>query len=469
MNRPCDNGNGRGNGERRSRTKTERTPVVRATLMAGMALLVAEPALAGLPALGGCPMFPADNIWNTAVDTLPVDANSSLYVATIGAGNSVHPDFGTVYAGAPNGIPYVTVPGTQPAVPITFTYWDESDPGPYPIPPNAPIEGGPTSTGDRHVLIVDVDHCNLYEIYDARPQPDGSWKGGSGATWSLASDALRPATWTSADAAGLPMLPGLVRYDEVASGEIAHALRFTAPATRNTYVWPARHKASSNTDVAYPPMGQRFRLKQDYDISGYSAANQVILRALKKYGMMLADNGSAWYISGAPDPRWNDDDLHALGQVPGSAFEAVDVTSLIVDVDSGKAVPPAPPPPLPAPPAGATYDVDGDGRYDALTDGLLMLRWMFGLRGTALVNGVTGSGATRTSAQIETYLGTLGAALDVDDNHVADALTDGIVILRRLFGLGGTPLIGGALGTNAARTTPSAIAAYIDGFTPAAP
>ncbi|MEO8136539.1 MAG: hypothetical protein ABI831_21505, partial [Betaproteobacteria bacterium] len=190
------------------------------------ALLAAAMNHAGAAAIvSGCPMFPADNIWNTAIETAPLDPNSATYVATIGAAVQLHPDFGTVYNGAPNGIPYITVPGTQPLVPITFTYAGDSDPGPYPIPPNAPIEGGPNASGDRHILIVDRDHCTLYEIYDARPQPDGSWLAGSGAKWDLRSNDLRTATWTSADAAGLPILPGLVRYDEVASGEITHALR----------------------------------------------------------------------------------------------------------------------------------------------------------------------------------------------------------------------------------------------------
>ena len=427
------------------------------------AALLSLPAHA-LPGLGGCSMFPPANIWNTAIDTAPLDVNSDAYVATIGSAGHVHPDFGTVYNGAPNGIPYVLVPGGQPSVAITFQYNSESDPGPYPIPPDAPIEGGPSSNGDRHVLIVDTGHCKLYEIYNARPQADGTWHGGSGAVWDLNSNALRPSTWTSADAAGLPILPGLVRYDEVAGGEIAHALRFTAPQTRNTFVWPGRHQASSLTDVQYPPMGQRFRLKAAFDISSYSAAMKVILRALKKYGMLLADNGSSWFISGAPDPRWDDNDLHTLQQISGDSFEAVDETALQVGANSGLAVQPAPPPPLPAPPAGATYDIDGDGHYDALTDGVLIVRYLLGMRGPDLVQGAIGANATRNAEEIETYLGTLGAALDVDGNHVADALTDGLIIMRRLFGLNGMPLISVAIGVNATRTTPEAVAAYVDGF-----
>jgi hypothetical protein len=290
------------------------------------------------PAIGGCPVFPAGNVWNTRIDTLPVDAQSSVYVTSIGATAGLKADFGAgLWDGGPIGIPYTTVPGTQPAVPVSFGYADESDPGPYPIPANAPIEGGSNSTGDRHVLVVQSGACKLYETWSSYPQPDGSWQAGSGAVFDLSSNALRPASWTSADAAGLPILPGLVRYDEVASGAISHALRFTVPRTQKKYVWPARHYASSSTDPSLPPMGQRFRLKASFDISGFSPANQVILTALKTYGMFLADNGSAWYLSGVPDERWNNDDLHKLQTlIMGSNFEAVDESSLIVDPNSGQ-------------------------------------------------------------------------------------------------------------------------------------
>jgi hypothetical protein len=292
------------------------------------------------PTLAGCPVFPADNVWNAPVDTLPLDANSAAYVKAIGEDQHVHADFGSgTWDGGPIGIPYVDVPGSQPKVNVTFDYDDESDPGPYPIPTDAPIEGGPQSDGDRHVLVLDRDHCILYEMFYAFPQPDGSWHAGSGAVFDLNSNALRPETWTSADAAGLPILPGLVRYDEVAASEIDHALRFTAPQTRRDYIWPARHYASNLTGSQYPPMGQRFRLRADYDISGFSPEVQVILRALKKYGMILADNGAAWYISGVPDERWNNDLLHELHQVYGSAFQAVDESSLMVDRDSGQVRP----------------------------------------------------------------------------------------------------------------------------------
>ena len=301
------------------------------------------------PTLAGCPIFPVHNVWNVPVDSLPVDPNSSAYVATIGASQTVHPDFGSgTWAGGPIGIPYVIVAGSQPRVQISFEYAGESDPGPYPLPPDAPIEGGSASTGDRHVLVLDRDNCTLHETFSSYPQPDGSWQAGSGAAFNLRSNALRPSGWTSADAAGLPILPGLVRFDEVASGEIRHALRFTAPQTRKAFVWPARHFASSLTGLNYPPMGQRFRLKASLDISRFSTEVQVILRALKVYGMFLADNGSAWYISGAPDPRWDNDLLVGeLGQVRGSDFEAVDESTLMLDPNSGLALeqnlPPAPP------------------------------------------------------------------------------------------------------------------------------
>jgi hypothetical protein len=288
---------------------------------------------------GGCTIFPTDNVWNTRADTLPLDARSAAYVTSISATAGMHADFGSgTWDGGPIGIPFTTVPGTQPKVSVAFDYSNESDPGPYPIPADAPIEGGPSSTGDRHVVLLDSDDCVLYELYYAWPQPDGSWQAGSGAIFNLQSNALRPDTWTSADAAGLPILPGLVRYAEAVTGTINHALRFTAPRTRRAYVWPARHYASSQTDPNLPPMGQRFRLRADFDISGFSPINQAILRTLKHYGMFLADNGSSWYLSGVPDERWNNDDLHLLQtRVHGSDFEAVDESSLMIQPDSGQA------------------------------------------------------------------------------------------------------------------------------------
>ncbi len=307
----------------------------------GFVILAAMPAAA--QTLAGCAVFPAGNIWNTRMDGLPVDPKSATYVATIGADKPLVPDFGSgLYQGAPIGIPFIVVNATQARAPVSFDYADESDPGPYPIPRDAPIEGGPQSQGDRHVLALDRDHCVLYELFSAFPQADGSWKAGSGAVWDLSSNALRPATWTSADAAGFPIVPGLVRYDEIAAGSIRHAIRFTVPQTRREYVWPATHFASKLTGDQYPPMGQRFRLHADFDISGFAPENQVILRALKEYGMLIADNGSSWFISGGPDDRWNNDQLRELRRVHGSDFEAVDSTPIEITADSGRAVQPLP-------------------------------------------------------------------------------------------------------------------------------
>ena len=293
----------------------------------------------GNTALGSCPLLPADNIWNARVDALPLDANSGAYVSAIGAGDIVHADFGSgTWDGGPIGIPFVSVPGSQAPVTIHSTaYGSESDPGPFPVPADAPVEGGSAGDGDRHVLVADRDNCMLYELYHAFPQVDGSWNAESGARYDLRSNALRPDGWTSADAAGLPIFPGLVRYDEVAAGEIAHAIRFTAPETRQAYVWPARHFASDSSAPSLPPMGQRFRLKAGVDISGYSGPVQVILAAMKRYGIILADNGAPWYISGAPDERWDNDMLHELDNIRGSDFEAVNCSGLMVDPDSGQA------------------------------------------------------------------------------------------------------------------------------------
>ena len=302
-----------------------------------LAALTLVLAAKGQPQISSCEVFPSNNIWNTPVDKLAVDPNSSQYVTTIGSNAPAHPDFGSgLYAGEPIGIPFITVPGTQPKVSVTFQYSDESDPGPYPIPANVPIEGGVQSSGDRHVLVIDRDNCILYEMWSSYPQADGSWQAGSGAIFHLKSDTLRPSGWTSADAAGLPIFPGLIRYDEVAAGEILHAIRFTAPQTRNTYIWPARHEASDLTAAHFPPMGQRFRLKASFNISGFAQPVQVILRALQKYGMLLADNGSSWYLSGAPDNRWDNDVLHQITQLQGSDFEAVNESSLMVQANSGE-------------------------------------------------------------------------------------------------------------------------------------
>ncbi len=272
--------------------------------------------------LGGRQVFPADNPWNTRIDTAPVDPNSAALIASIGG--NLHPDFGANWNGGPFGIPYVVVKGTQKKVKVKFAYADESDKGKYPIPKTAPIEGGSKSRGDRHVIVLDRDHWKLYELFNARRVSGStSWKAGSGAVFDLKSNALRPAGWTSADAAGLPIFPGLVRYDEVQAGAIRHALRFTVAETRRAYVPPARHYASDATDANLPPMGMRVRLKADFDISGYPRSARVILQAMKSYGMIVADNGSNWFVSGAPDKRWSDPALGTLKRVPGSAFEVV--------------------------------------------------------------------------------------------------------------------------------------------------
>jgi hypothetical protein len=281
-----------------------------------------------LPSAPACEIFPPDNPWNQRVDRLPVARNSSRLIASIGLDNPVHPDFGTVYAGAPNGIPFVVVSNRTHRVPVRFDYARESDKGPYPIPANAPIEGGPSSSGDRHVIVIDRDTCVDYELFAAYPHRGGAyWTAGSGAIFNLRSDHLRPAGWTSADAAGLPIFPGLARYDEVARGAIDHALRFTARCTSPRYVYPARHEAATCGGF-YPPMGLRVRLKASVNISGLPYQARVVARALKTYGLILADNGSPWYLSGAPNPRWSDDALHQLDRLTGRDFEVVDTSSL---------------------------------------------------------------------------------------------------------------------------------------------
>jgi hypothetical protein len=285
--------------------------------------------LASSPQIAGCPVFPATNVWNQPVDALPVASNSATLIASIGLGAPLHAAFGAgLYEGQRIGIPYVVVSGTStPKVRPRFEYADESDPGPYPIPADVPIEGDPHPDGDRHALILDRNSCTLYELY-ALQRTGRSWSAGSGAIWNLRSNALRSAGWTSADAAGLPILPGLARYSEVAAGAIEHALRFTAPRTRRAYIYPARHYASSSNDPSLPPMGLRVRLKASFDISGFPPQARVVLQALKTYGMILADNGSPWYITGAPDPHWSNDDLHSLSQLTGADFEVVDTSRL---------------------------------------------------------------------------------------------------------------------------------------------
>ncbi len=266
--------------------------------------------------IANCAIFPADNPWNRDVSKDPVDSKSSAYLAAMSADTRfLHPDFGS---NPDYGIPYTTVKGDQAKVPVSFEEPDESDPGPYPIPANAPIE-----VGDAHVLVVDTDHCLLYEMGAASYVGPG-WEAFSGAIFDLNSNKLRPDSYTSADAAGLPILPGLVRYDEaVEKGSIRHALRFTVNTTQKAYIHPATHQAGSTTDADAPPMGLRVRLKADFDLSGFTGASRVVLEALKVYGMFLADNGSDWYISGSTDTRWNDDDLEQIKTVPASAFEVV--------------------------------------------------------------------------------------------------------------------------------------------------
>ena len=307
--------------------------VVLVAAVAVIAIVVALPGDGGahrLPKAAGCPILPKSNHFNQRVDKLPRAGNSDTLVASIGDDAEFHADFGSgTYDGGPIGIPYTVVGKGQKKVPVAFDIAEESDRGPYPIPPNAPIEGGAGADGDRHVLVVDRDRCRLYELFDARPQDGGArWTAGSGAIFDLRSNKLRPAGWTSADAAGLPILPGLARYADVAKGSIDHALRFTASRTRRAYVYPARHFASDDTDAALPPMGLRVRLKASVGLDGLGRQAKVIARALKRYGALLADNGSPWYFSGAPDRRWDNDDLHTLDRLTGSDFEVVDTSSL---------------------------------------------------------------------------------------------------------------------------------------------
>ncbi len=278
------------------------------------------------PLLGPCRMLPPDSVWNTDISAAPVHPNSVAYVAAIGAAVGLHADFGTTWQGAPNGIPYTLVSATQPLVPVTFTWADESDPGPYPIPVDPLIEGGSAGDGDRHVLVLETGSCTLYELYRAFPAAAGGWTADSGAVWHLDRVEQRPDGWTSADAAGLPILPGLVRYDEaVEQGEIRHALRVTVQAAQSAYIYPATHSDGvAGADPNYPPMGLRLRLRADFDWSTFSAPIQAILRALQTYGLIVADTGGDWYVSGAPDARWDDTMLHdELLRVVGADFEAV--------------------------------------------------------------------------------------------------------------------------------------------------
>ena len=289
----------------------------------------AADSAASPPRIAGCQVLPANNPWNQRVDRLPVAPDSAQIIARIGLTAPVHPDFGTVYDGAPNGIPFAVVTRRTRRVYVRFQYASESDGHAYPLPRNVPIEGGARSSGDRHVIVLDRSTCTDYELFAAYPHDRARfWTAGSGAIFHLGSDRLRPAGWTSADAAGLPILPGLARYSEVAAGAIDHALRFTAPCTGPHYVYPARHEAASCSGAFAPPMGLRVRLKASVDISHLPYQARVVAQALKSYGMILADNGSPWYISGAPNRRWNDSALHELDRLSGRDFQVVDTSSL---------------------------------------------------------------------------------------------------------------------------------------------
>jgi hypothetical protein len=285
-------------------------------LLAAFAVLAVPAVAAAPPRVPGapdCPIFPASNAWNQRVDQRPVAKDSARLIASIGAADNLHPDFGTQY-----GIPYVVVGKATKRTRPSFDYADESDRVGYPVPPNPPIEDG----GDRHILMVERDSCRLYELYAAQREGSG-WHAGSGAVWNLRSDRLRPKGWTSADAAGLPILPGLARADEADRGAIRHALRFTVQRTRRAFIPPARHFASSDDSPSLPPMGLRVRLKRGFDLSGYPRQARIVLVALKRYGMILADNGSDWFITGAPSPKWDDEALNAIKQVQGADLEVV--------------------------------------------------------------------------------------------------------------------------------------------------
>jgi hypothetical protein len=386
-------------------------------LVAAIALALIVSALPGAPRpahaaappqLGGCTILPPDNVWNTPIDTLPVDSNSTAYINNINLdATTLHPDFGSFQYGY-FGIPYNIVPNGQAKVAVTFDYADESDPGPYPIPTaNLKIEGG----SDRHILVLEQGTCKLYETWNSRSNGNGTWRAGSGAIFDLNSNALRTNGWTSADAAGLPILPGLARYEEVAAGAIDHALRFTVNCSADSYKWPARHKAVPSycpmtppAGTLPPPMGQRLRLKGNFDISGFTPQTKVILTALKKYGMFVADNGTSWYISGTPDAGWIDDDLVSdLRQVHGTDFEAVDESGLQVSPDSGQ-VKPSAVDSKSVSPGGAnqgqqvayTIQLVGDGSAIALSDPL-----------PVALTYVTGSLVTTGGAQASYNSGTI--------------------------------------------------------------
>ena len=306
-------------------------------VVAALTLAVAAP-VAGAPSLAssGCPLFPADNVWHADVSRLPVHPRSGAYLAAMGPGAGIHADFGSgTWEGGPIGIPYTVVGAGQPRVPVRFGYAAQSDPGPYPIPPDAPVEGGPGADGDRHVLVVQAGSCRLYELFDAHRE-GGGWRAGSGAVWDLRSNRLRPAGWTSADAAGLPILAGLVRYEEVARGRVDHAIRVTVDRSQAAYLWPARHHAGQ-AGASLPPMGLRLRLKAGVDIGGFPTQARVILQAMRTHGLVVADNGSSGFIGGVPDERWDNDALRQLRRVTLADFEAVDTARLRISSASAAA------------------------------------------------------------------------------------------------------------------------------------
>jgi hypothetical protein len=311
-----------------------------ACVAVGAAVAAAPPAQAAPRSLPGtsCPVFPADSVWHTDIRSLPVHARSGQWLSRMSPARKLHPDFGPSYGAqpVPYGIPVTVVAGSHAKVAVRFDYASESDRGPYPLGSDTKIEGGPSADGDRHAVVVDKDTCRLYETFATR-RSGSSWSAGSGAIWSLKTNALRPRTWTSADAAGLPILPGLLRYDEVAAGSVDHAIRFTTDRTDRRFIWPARHQAGSVNDPSYPPMGARFRLKAGYSLAGLRPDTQTVLRAMKTYGLILADNGSPWYFQGTADTRWQSPLLDQLKRIPASAFEAVDESRLMVSADSGQA------------------------------------------------------------------------------------------------------------------------------------
>jgi hypothetical protein len=301
-------------------------------VLAVLAALAAAGGVSGypLPAAPACPVFPESNVWNKRIDHLPVAKSSRRIIGAIGRGDTVHPDFGSgTWDGGPIGIPITVVDSSTPKVGVRFGYAGESDKGPYPIPDDVAVEGGSQSDGDRHAIIVDRDECRLHELFALYPRSGTPpWRAGSGAIWDLRSNALRPRGWTSADAAGLPILPGLVRWSEVRDGRIDHALRFTVERTRRAYVYPARHFASDLRSRSLPPMGLRFRLRSNFPVRSFPRQARIVLVALKRYGMIVADNGSNWYVQGEPNANWDNDALHELHRVKGSDFRVVDTSKL---------------------------------------------------------------------------------------------------------------------------------------------